>query len=497
MKTKKIILSLLTLSMVMASMAGCGTKKEEAEDGQIVLKWIMSGPGHQKDSDEVWAAVNEKIHETLPNVTVEFDVVGGSDYKQRVLLMQTGKEKLDIINTYQLVLADEVENGSLIEVTDLLNEYGQGIKEQLPEWLFNYMRVGGGLYGIPSYQSLANERAFFTQKEYAEKWLDVEGLKSELYSNDYITDGAVQIIEDYLQKLDENGKIQYGAHHFNEYPVKGYETITGNFIVNNKTHEVAYKFEMPSVKEQYKRHAEWYTKGWIRKDAQSATDDAQKKGIADGYVLYDSGYNKYIEENMRKKGKDFLVIPFSDKYFIPMKNEAGGNAITTSCEHPEAAMQVLNLFQTDKELYNMLVYGIEGKHYTRVGENRIETPYGAQGGSTSDYGIYKWIVGNTQLAYLTQDEPDDKLDYEFNVINGSDYRSELIGFIPTLEEMSDNIAQLDAIKGEYMKTLATGALGDGWEEFYNEWMKKANAAGLQEVKAYLQAQVDEFLANKN
>ena len=29
--------------------------------------------------------------------------------------------------------------------------------------------------------------------------------------------------------------------------------------------------------------------------------------------------------------------------------------------------------QTDKELYNMLVYGLEGEHYTKIGEDKIET----------------------------------------------------------------------------------------------------------------------------
>ena len=97
---------------------------------------------------------------------------------------------------------------------------------------------------------------------------------------------------------------------------------------------------------------------------------------------------------------------------------------------------------------------------------------------------------------MTQDYSQEKFDYDFNVVNKSDYRSDLIGFVPVLDEVADNIAQLDAIKGEYMKTLATGALGDGWEAYYNEWMTKANAAGLQKVKEILQQQVDEFLDNK-
>lgn len=495
MKIKKIIVSLLALAMLSASIAGCGGKKEEA-DGEVVLKWVMAGPGRQKDSEEVWAAVNEKLKEKLPNVTIEFDVISGSEYKQNVMLMQTGKKKLDIVNTYQLDYVNEVENGSFIELSDLLDEYGKGTKEVLPEWLFDYMKVDDGIYAIPAYQAMANERAFITQKEYADKWLDIEGLKAELYSNEYFTEKSAQIIEDYLQKLAENDKIFYGAHHYNEVVTKGYELIFGNFHADINTHEVIYKFEIPTVKEQYKRHAKWYQNGWIRKDAQSCTDEEEKKGAAEGYVLYDNGYNKWLAASMSKNGTEFITIPFNDKYFIPSGNAAGGNAITSSCEYPEIAMQVLNLFNTDKELYNTLVYGIEGKHYTKISDNKIETPYGVQGTMNDDYGIYKWIVGNTQLAYLTQDEPEDKLDYEFNTVNNSEWRSELIGFVANKEEIADSIAQLDAIKGEYMKTLATGALGDGWEAYYDEWMEKANAAGLQEVKAEIQRQVDEFLASK-
>ncbi len=496
MKKEKILAGVLVAALAASALAGCGEKKGGHEDEQIVLKWVMCGPGRQKDSEEVWTAVNEKINEKLPNVRIDFDVIASSDYKQHVMLMQTGKEKLDIVNTYSLNFIEEVENGSFIDISDLLDEYGTGIKEQLPEWLFDYMRVGDGIYGVPSYQSLANERCFVTQKEYADKWLDVEGLKKELYSSDYATDGAVKIIEDYLQKLDENGKIYYGAYHYNEYPTKGTEPIKGNFIADNNTHKVYYKFEYEPIKEQYRRHAEWYKKGWIRKDALSCTDEEEKKGLMEGYVLFDNGYNPWVAENIGKNGAEFIAIPFSDKYFIPSVSSAGGNAITISCKYPDIAMQVLNIFQTDKEIYNLLTYGIEGKHYKKVGENKIETPYGDQGTSNDSYGIYKWIVGNTQLAYLTQNSPDEVRDFEFNVVNKSEYRSDLIGFVPVLDEVADNIAQLDAIKGEYMKTLATGALGDDWEAYYNEWMEKANAAGLQKVKDILQKQVDEFLTNK-
>ena len=49
---------------------------------------------------------------------------------------------------------------------------------------------------------------------------------------------------------------------------------------------------------------------------------------------------------------------------------------------------LLNLLNTDKEIYNTLVWGVEGKHYKKVADNRIETikDSGFQMGSPWEFG---------------------------------------------------------------------------------------------------------------
>ena len=60
---KKFIALLLTLAVVM-SLVGCVTDANVTETDlskPIVLKWVMPGPGEQKDSKMVWAKFNEEL----------------------------------------------------------------------------------------------------------------------------------------------------------------------------------------------------------------------------------------------------------------------------------------------------------------------------------------------------------------------------------------------------------------------------------------------------
>lgn len=55
----------------------------------------------------------------------------------------------------------------------------------------------------------------------------------------------------------------------------------------------------------------------------------------------------------------------------------------------------MNLVYSDKEIYNELLFGIEGEHYKKTGENSVEvidsTKY--------DFSGYGWMLGNQFNAY--------------------------------------------------------------------------------------------------
>ena len=165
------------------------------------------------------------------------------------------------------------------------------------------------------------------------------------------------------------------------------------------------------------------------------------------------------------------------------------------CADPDKAMQILNLLQKDKELYNLLVFGIEGVHYEKVGEDRIKTPYSLQGSVNDAYGLFKWIVGNTQLAYNCPSEPDEYKKWVFDESNKSDFRSPLIGFYLDDTNVSDYLTQVTYVREKYFEPLLAGVYAD-WESAYKDYEAESNNAGEQKIIDDFQKQVDSFLKDK-
>lgn len=492
MKKTKIMSAVLAAVLAAASLTGCGTKKENEN---VVLKYIMPGPGTQEDSQEVWAAFNDKLHEKLPNVSVEFEVIPLSEYKQKVMLMMSAREQIDIINNYGLEFATEVGNGSFVALNDLLDKYGKETREALPEWLWDYQTIDGNIYGVTSYQMMGQTRCFCTLKELADKYLDTEALTKAFDNNVNFSQEIYDILTDYCAAVKGAGINFKTVSILN---LMGYDSITGSYGIryNDDKCEVVDMYINDSAETRYKLANDWYKAGYIRSDALSANDDDNYKGKIDGMLFWDEVYTPYQADILSEKyGAEIITIPYDVDPFIGYKALAGGTSISSSSEYPEEAMQVINLLQSDAELYNLLVFGIEGENYTKLDDTHIQTTYSGSATANDSYGLYKWIVGNTSLAYNIQSEPEGYNEWAFDEVNSSPNRSKLMGFQADTTEIADMISQVNSIKSQYLQPLNVGAAGD-WQATYEEYKQKSEQAGESKIIAELQKQIDEFLAAK-
>ena len=68
-----------------------------------------------------------------------------------------------------------------------------------------------------------------------------------------------------------------------------------------------------------------------------------------------------------------------------------------------------------------------------------------------------------------------------------------MGFVARVSDISTQVEQTTAVTKEYMNTLQSGAMGDDWKSFYDEYVSKMENAGLDDVLKELQSQVDAFL----
>ena len=101
--------------------SGCGKQEAKDQSGEeVVVNWVMPGPGKQADAEEVWSEFNKRLktYEGLENVSVNFEVIEANDYVQKFLMAQTGGDKMDIIQTYTLDFAKEARNGTFAPLED-------------------------------------------------------------------------------------------------------------------------------------------------------------------------------------------------------------------------------------------------------------------------------------------------------------------------------------------------------------------------------------------
>lgn len=492
----------MLLCAVAVPMTGCGGSKDGGTDGEVVINWTMPGPGVQTDSEEVWQEFNKqlKTYDGLENVTVNFDVIPAADYSQKFLMAQTGGDKMDIIQTYTLDYVTEARNGTFAPLDEYVGAELKETCEELPEYIIKYGEVDGALYSITNYQMCPSMWAINIDKKVADKYIDIEKLKGYL-AQPGTSEEIFASLEELLDKASANGDLGKGFYtgSANLIAHRDYTDVWSNFVIDTygDSTEVKYKFQLPETKSYYARMAEWFKKGYIRKDILSLTDAAADQKRDGGFIIWiDNSYNGH-NERKTNDGYEYYSLYLYANPLVPTANAAGGVAISANSKHKAEAAKIINLMNCErgKDLYNLLVFGIEGKHYNVIGDDRIETiGYTGQGNSNSPYGLWKWVVGNTKLAPTTQTDEEDYKHFVFDELNEGENTvvSKILGFKADLTAYQSQTSQMNTVVKEY-GSLGHGVMSD-YETVYNEYMDKLKICGLEEVTEELQKQLDKFIS---
>lgn len=140
-----------------------------------------------------------------------------------------------------------------------------------------------------------------------------------------------------------------------------------------------------------------------------------------------------------------------------------------------------------EEIYNTLVWGLEGIHYEWVDRSipRIKTLEfdSSQGGSGATYECRKWEVGNTFNCWLNQAMADGFNEWLLDNVHNAEstVTSKVMGYTWNLMDTEDERAACKAVRDEYASSLNNGIYGDDWEAKYEEYIAKLNASGLQAI----------------
>ena len=161
-------------------------------------------------------------------------------------------------------------------------------------------------------------------------------------------------------------------------------------------------------------------------------------------------------------------------------------AVSQTSKKPVKALKLIELMNTDKELYNLIAYGIKGKHYNLSSENKVE--YIENSGYAPKAA---WKFGNQFNAYLEAGQ-DDNTWKETERLNNESEKSPILGFVLNTDPIVSEISQVETVLGEF-KVLNNGAEDPG--TYWDTFKKKLKAAGHDRIKAEVERQIKEFFKN--
>lgn len=507
----KKFLSLLLAVMMIVAMGAVSMPAMADEEPVLLTYFVQNSAGVQEYTQQVSDKLSELLQAKGINVKLELHPYsGGSNYRTGFTLAQTSGQQIDLFETYSLDLTTEIENGVVMPLDDLLAAHPEAVAE-VPEWLVKMGRVNGTQYYIPSYQQACNGYSFMAPNAYLEAaGVTIEDVRA-IMNNGTLTE-KLDFIEKYCRDVrtatGKDTKWITMPSLWNLFWVEYIDDNYGDLILREGADGPEYWPLTDDAKTCYEYAAKWYEEGLIHPDIMTYNGN-DFKGVNfmnDESLIYDMPESTMSEEMLVNVTSWTSEIPASacmmwDHWYIGSKWAAGGNAIFTTCEHPDEAMEVIRMLMTKdgEEFYNTLIWGLEGIHYEWVDRDipRIKTlEYdGGMGGAGSTYDCWRWACGNTFNGWLNQATADGFNEWLLDNVHNAEstVTSPMMGYTWNVAEVEDERAACKAVKAEYSGNLNSGIYGSNWEAKYEEYVAKLEAAGVQSILDNVTEQYNTYL----
>ncbi|MNB77003.1 Lipoprotein LipO precursor [compost metagenome] len=500
------VTAVLMMSMLLAacggnnagnSAAGSSGSSAASELKPYEVKILWEGPA-QKDVLAIEGKINEYLQPKI-NATVKISTLDWGQYDEKMPLLIASREPMDIVFTAQWNgYANNVSKGAFIPLNnpdgtygDLIGEYGQDITSSLDTAFLEGSSVGGKIYGIPTNKEMAAQGGVLYRSDIAEEL----GLTEQLNNAKTVAD-----LEPILQAVKEkkgagftplfmSKTSNFNTHYMAQLDFLGDDTIDGAVRKDGEDTTVISRFEDEDYMAQIGLTRKFFEAGLINKDAATTSvgDPLSSGNVFMAIASLKPGWaDEYaISVGLEGKIKQLELGPAT----VSTSETAGAMlAISSTSEDPARAMMVINLLHSDKYLINLINFGIEGEHYTKVSDNVIKS-----GPKSADYnpGV-AWELGNQFLNYTFESENPDKWE-QTKAFNASAHQSPALGFIFNVEPVKSQAAILINISKQYAAALETGSIDPAKAQ---EWYDKEKKNGLEDILAEKQKQLDAFLADK-
>ncbi|RXZ82904.1 DUF3502 domain-containing protein [Paenibacillaceae bacterium] len=508
---KRTVSLMFAMLLVVGLLAACSGKNNGSESGNggesptktpetnaggdkanadpYTVKIVFVGPATDEAVKEVAEAATA-ITKPKFNTTIEMIRLDYGAFQEQVNLMLSSGEKFDLMPNFAFNTPTAANNGQILELDELLTNYGQDMLEQISneDWLC--VTIGGKIYAVPNNKEKAQGYGIAMDTEILEAvGYDVAQIKSQ--------DDLEQLFKQVKEKYPNVHPLVSDNGHMGQMPVMkddlGYDfgVLENALDADNMT--VVNWFETETYKQQVEFRYKLAQQGLIMPDASTNTESAGSLiGAGKGFAAFTNTKPGIDAEWQRKTGKKMTVVelvqPFtttsgvSNQWYIPH-----------SSEKPARAMEVLNEMYVNPALADILVNGIEGKHYIKdESAGVLKHPEGIDAANTT-YSSVAWAWLNELITTPWEADGAD-IWKDTTAFNESALASAAKGFMWNNSDVLNEITASNNVLAKYNSALEGGSLDP--ETTLPRFIQELKEAGVQKIVEAKQQQLDAWLAEK-
>lgn len=513
---KKKVLSLL-LALLLTALTACGTASNEsakgassaaknsseesqaqAETGEKKPCRIVQPGTLPPDYTVGIAAVNSKLEADGLNMEVEIIRIPWDAYAEKLNLMLTTGEAFEMLHVMQNVknLSAIAGMSAILPLDDYLEQYPELVGRFTDlEWQGSV--YDGRRFAVPcSWKAMDNLMAYMNYRvDIAEK----AGYSEFPDTTEGIID-LMQKSQDII--LEENGIKAYNWFHsiqdtahwlhrsYDTYPF--YVENSLGIVLARQDGTIDSFYESQEFKQDADTYYDMFQKGLINPDVLSLDHQKKYDEAAFGGILPSQTFDPNESVNMKEKaGIDSEVAwvrTFPEKPDMIYTFVQNLNAISATADDPETGLKFLDwLYQSD-ENHDLFHYGVEGIHYTKGENDRIDQLKDENGQLL--YAMDTWMTG--YIPYLNYGVKARDAYIEYMTYTSDNYVvSPIAGF---LFDSSNVQTELTNLQTEIIASIYPIKIGMiPYDENIDGAVAKLKAAGLDRYMEEFRSQFEAYL----
>ena len=376
-------------------------------------------------------------------------------------------------------------SGAYFDITDYLDTYLKDATATIGKDNLKYSYIDGRLYALPVYKEMASQYGWIYRKDIADKY-NIDMTKYKTFEE---LEPVIKMIKENEPDIKYPIDWEYGSSTPSMlHRTAGFMYFDGSY--DNKAINV---YATKEYKQDCEVAHDFYTKGYVRPDVLTATDQIQRMSEGKTFVMLMPLKPDKVNEVFKDTKYDFAQAEVTVPIVDMLAGTGSMQAVSATSKNPARVMRFLNLLNTDSYVKNLVVHGIEGKHYTKVDEKTVKPI------ANSGYDLYanSWSIGNVFLDYLLPNEDpqkheklkafnDEAVDYGYSRFLNKEVKD------PDIKQRGIEISNTI---NNYDKQLVLGVVDV--EPTLTEFLNALKKVGVDDSIADLQKQLDEFNQTKD